>query len=382
MEPAHMHASSPTHAPRPTPFGQRGATLIISLVLVSVMSLVGISALSGANMQERMASNTRQQAEAFLAAEAGAAAAATWLLDNDDDWGDVGAISLPAFDNPNASYAVTIAFDTPAADQATITSIGTTNGGARRTITAVFDRATEGDSIVPPFAEAAFSCFGGNCSIEVGGSSTVRGTDWHVPANFNCAGAGCNGTLSDRDPVTGIYMAEGGDIDLGPGQQKAYGDPPTRITDEYTGDYGSEYWNGFISELTGITPPTEFVGSVSTGDIGTRETPTFSVLKEGAQVSGNVSGAGILIVEPGVSFTGTMHYEGLIIVLPGANFSAGNVRLFGAVVALSDDENPVDWDQTGNMDIKYSSEALENLGPIGETPGEPGRLTLWREVSA
>ena len=48
---------------------QRGAALIISLVLLAVMTLIGVFAMRGTTLEERMAGNMRDRDMAFQAAE-------------------------------------------------------------------------------------------------------------------------------------------------------------------------------------------------------------------------------------------------------------------------------------------------------------------------
>ncbi len=50
---------------------QRGAVLIISLLILLVMTMIGIVAMDSTTLEEKMAGNTRQRDLAFQAAEAG-----------------------------------------------------------------------------------------------------------------------------------------------------------------------------------------------------------------------------------------------------------------------------------------------------------------------
>ena len=59
---------------------QYGAILVISLVLLTVMSLIGVAAMQSTIMQERMAGNSRDLNLAFEAAEAGIREGETWLF--------------------------------------------------------------------------------------------------------------------------------------------------------------------------------------------------------------------------------------------------------------------------------------------------------------
>lgn len=50
---------------------QRGIALMLALVLLLMMTILGVSAMQGTNLQERMAGNMRDRGVAFEAAEAG-----------------------------------------------------------------------------------------------------------------------------------------------------------------------------------------------------------------------------------------------------------------------------------------------------------------------
>ncbi len=63
---------------------QQGAVLIVSLVMLIIMTLLGISAMNNTVMQERMAGNQRNSTLAFQAAEAALRAAEN---DIDNNWG-------------------------------------------------------------------------------------------------------------------------------------------------------------------------------------------------------------------------------------------------------------------------------------------------------
>ena len=64
---------------------ERGVALLMSVVLLLIMTIVGVSLVSGSVMQERMAANQRAQTLAFEAASAGVAEALNWGL-NTDNW--------------------------------------------------------------------------------------------------------------------------------------------------------------------------------------------------------------------------------------------------------------------------------------------------------
>ena len=72
-----MFATQPMSRPRPS--SQRGATLVVALVLLSVLMLSGLAAMYASNSQLRISANLQYQASALIQAENAAAAAESWL---------------------------------------------------------------------------------------------------------------------------------------------------------------------------------------------------------------------------------------------------------------------------------------------------------------
>ena len=70
---------------------QQGGVLIISLVILLVMTLLGVSAMTGSGLQERMVGNQKQAIGASMAAEAGAITAVRWLRAHPGAWGNAEA---------------------------------------------------------------------------------------------------------------------------------------------------------------------------------------------------------------------------------------------------------------------------------------------------
>jgi len=58
---------------------QGGMILVVTLVFLTVMTLIGVSALKGGTQQERMVGNARQRSQAFHAAEAALVAGENFL---------------------------------------------------------------------------------------------------------------------------------------------------------------------------------------------------------------------------------------------------------------------------------------------------------------
>ncbi|NIP73105.1 MAG: pilus assembly protein PilX [Gammaproteobacteria bacterium] len=77
-------------------FRQRGAVLAISLLMLLVLTLIGVTAMQTTTLEERMAGNTRDRELAFQAAEAG--------LRDAEDFIDNGVASAAAFNGANGLY--------------------------------------------------------------------------------------------------------------------------------------------------------------------------------------------------------------------------------------------------------------------------------------
>ncbi len=73
---------------------QRGAVLIISLMLLLVMTIIGVTALQTTSLEEKMSGNTRDRALAFQSAEVALRAGEEYL----------GSVALPNFNDTNGHY--------------------------------------------------------------------------------------------------------------------------------------------------------------------------------------------------------------------------------------------------------------------------------------
>jgi type IV pilus assembly protein PilX len=86
---------------------QNGAVLITGMVLLVLLTILGLVAMQGATLQERMAGNLEQQDIAFQAAEAALREAEAWIGIQ------VAGATLPAFDDTDGLYQMPSAGDPP-----------------------------------------------------------------------------------------------------------------------------------------------------------------------------------------------------------------------------------------------------------------------------
>lgn len=386
---------------------QRGAALVMALLILLVLTVIGISTAGVTLVQERMAANTKQQTAALFAAESGIAEVLWWLdRPNNPLACDVGMLS----GTPGGRFT---RFQVDCAEvlPGQIGSCGPGVDTCYRLLSTGDHLSADGEvqarrrvetlvGIAPgrdfgDVADAAVSCFGVSitCTVNAGGSpGSVDGRDYPVPGEFECQGAACR-TSPDPDrnaegnvDKTGARLWGAGDL-VGGANQYAGNPASEMISDPFQAESG---WNAWFDAWTEIQDalgePDVVTGAVNqTGELGTRGSPQFSRLASGSSVAGNLSGAGVLVVEPGVSFEGTMSYEGLVILMPGATLNTGNSTFYGAVIGVDGqvlDEPPGTGSTaitiSGNGEIRFSSEALDNarrlLGPEGV------EVLSWRQL--
>lgn len=80
------------------PATQRGAVLIVTLVMLLLLTLLALGSMRGTTLEERMAGNLRDESQAFQAAEMGQRVAEAWVMN----------ASLATLQNMTAPRSVTI----------------------------------------------------------------------------------------------------------------------------------------------------------------------------------------------------------------------------------------------------------------------------------
>ncbi len=238
----------------------------------------------------------------------------------------------------------------------------------------------------PADADGAVSVYGTNAEVQITGDARIDGRDYSVPPSFLCSGSGCSGALTTNPTAPGVFSSVTSTLVSAGGSAEILGNPPT--TNGATGLYSESYYENLVAGLMGCVAIT-IPGGVIGGNVvlGTRAQPVISLITGAARITGNVDGAGILLVTAGVEidFTGTFHYEGLVIMIgdgaPDASIEfndKGHAMIFGSLIAIGGE---LDLNPQGSPSIMYSREALANLANLQMPPGE---LTVqyWREVKA
>lgn len=138
----------------PVRASQSGAALIVVLLLLIIVTLLGLAALRGAIMQERMAASTTARSMAFQVAEAGLRQGEIIARD--------GSVTFPS----SGCSGGRCAMPAPNADPAWTANNFWTSGSGFQTGTAV---ATSAGNLTPKFVIENF----GQTTAGVGGSSCI-----------------------------------------------------------------------------------------------------------------------------------------------------------------------------------------------------------------
>lgn len=397
-------------------YNQRGAALVVGIIILTVVTIAGLSSMSGGSMQERMASNQNNKAISFMSAEAGAgwfmqrvrkeindgghaneAAWNTWANSLTPPPQKVSDTDFGFFEFANISFNFT-------AGNVTLDVIGESRSSsannaevfATTRLALVYNLHGSSSGFPPP--EAAYTCYGQHCTTATGSNSGSAiyydGRDWNLPASTSCTGSNCNGTLAGGG-TTGIYLIGNTSSNaISTGNQagdsrpeQIRGDPlarqqtdQTNADGEFTSAGGVSVtdWNDYVSDVLASTNPAPVTinasstNQVLSNNLGNRSNPNIvHITGSGSiQMSGNTHGAGVMIIDGPIAISpanGTATFEGLIILRNGARFTSGSgtFNVFGSIISLGGVQNQIDADFGGNFMLKYSSQALGNIMHLG-----------------
>lgn len=421
---------------------EAGSALILAMLILLVLTVIGISGANQAMLQERMAGNTKQQTDAFFAAESGVAELASWYEEN--DWPQSEGDTIPPSDGVVGdnnqlvfSNELVQGFDwTDDEIRVNVTGWVETSGSGRvseRTIQVGLVREPGN-----PFADgapAAITCEGGACNIQAGAGAPgfVDGRDHHSPSDAGCENQEClmvsgEGDIAHELAKPAIYLSDPDNSTVseqGAGDSKEPfcgalhpSDPEDLPEDVPSGSYDTaeveEYYCGDGEDAPGIVTEQDYL------DQGMDPPNTEAILGDGGPGSidansgydatfgdadnpkvtyigfhdGNVriddGSAGIIVVDGGeatLDLRGGDVFEGLIILKNGGKLdSRGNPDIYGSVIVDSSGLTEAQklfyqpFEGRGRPSIHYSTEALEKAGQVWGVGGA-GRVTSWLQIN-
>ncbi|ABI55611.1 PilX N-terminal domain-containing pilus assembly protein [Alkalilimnicola ehrlichii MLHE-1] len=389
---------------------QRGIALMMSLVLLAVLSLVGVTAMQGSVLQERMAGGQSTLQDAFLEAEADLVRQLNCVLDNSDDM-------------PNLEAECGLVID-PDTNTLELTANAVHATGARQVLAMnvrlnVLGEGDEGDERAGGFnSNAAVSCFGAECDVSPGPGAAdygIDGRDYTAPdltQGENCGIQGAHtrdfADADVRQDVAGAIVPEGDISDRpGAGGGGGRGGPPgggggggpsgiigsPDVIDNsthYEATYGHSTahavneFNQLINSLVqGREPSSHAVGAYEEGIYYAGEGDEITFSGEGQSGFG-----GIVILEGGsLNLDGNSCFSGLVLVRGGGTVTGGTSAIIGSVISIpgfDEQGEPLEsaLDTAGNTSFFYSAEALRRAGEIWDEEDDddgdgPSGIAEW-----
>lgn len=262
------------------------------------------------------------------------------------------------------------------ANEVRITATCEINGASEQSI-AILKR---GEGLPIPEVEGAMGIFTDNLSLSVSGSAfMITGNDTQP-----------DGTAGEDSPLPGMSVSSLTAYNeimssLNASQrervQGSGGTPSVNLDATMDNTALQDFFNAIIAN-----PDEYYAGDHSAtgiGSLGTPENPKIIVVDGTLSVT-NATGAGILIItESGVlDARGNFdNYQGLILIQGSADMTRGNINIYGAM--MFGGNNPslqIDIDFRGNVNIHYSSFALEYAQALADNSGG-GAATNYSIVS-
>jgi len=361
--------------------GNRGFVLVFSLLLLLTMTLVGISLMSGSQMQERMSGNARLQTIAFQSASAGASGAIEFVESFRDATGNS---VLPACGTSGPGARESWEKDWAVYDEETErwvprptrwietpVDVGTLDVKVVSRVYCLWP--TIGDGLAQPRSQAFVES---QATVRIGTrevaarSAEVRLRSGRIDSDGLdiCATRTiCKGDDTSYSVFDTLGMSSSGAFTMGGEDQHAMCVCNTPMRDELeaaiiaqpNGTYEGMNGTGVdafeivepVAPWDSVTNVRKFADLVkdlaeeskndysngfnsNNASFGTREAPQITYIDGDFESGGNPSGAGILVVNGDFTWTGNGQFDGLVVVL-GSNYTVtggGNGGVNGQLV--------------------------------------------------
>lgn len=403
---------------------QKGVALIISLILLTVITLISISSISSSIHEERIAASQKQINDAFMAAETGVSAAVKTFYDENEGFVWVWDETLEEYVfqeqdtidrimNQQAFVSIRPGLEwqiesiqhnsvVAGVEKLTIRSLGRLSG------LGVF-RKIEFDILIPHalFVDppAPLTLAGQVDHFGVGDSEHFKIAGENTPAivvDNDTEFPGSLETVINAIPESHIdnYIGESGETtndihDAVKAQNLGFWSNPNALRNfvEVAKLFGTTYSGATVFAAGDPNVPSDNFNIGQYTD-NTNNEFVISVVDGDATISGDRSGAGILIVAGELTWTGTPEFSGLVVVLGGrVNWSAGGDKGINGAMYIAN----IDLDQIDNNNSSFFEEiavtkkvGFSNDGSsilqfdrdlLNQVAGsESPRIVNWREV--
>lgn len=330
----------------------RGSVLIVALMLLLITTLVSIAGIANMQTNEKLAANTKQVSEAFLAAESGMIQMKT-LLDNEANaalWGDSEA-TLAAVNAQNRAMGNMVEWQIESVDYvtnpgfATIVSIGTvTSTGVQRKISTTYKPKKASGNL------GAMNIIGGIKIFDTANSNSFQIIGEKDSAGNVVGPALATNTDDNYDMIVDDINDKGRMANYIGGVKVVdfddpFGDPEKM--NQFIESIKAEYY-ALPAASRGTAPSNMGTPSVrdASGNIVVPAVEKITYVSGNIEFKGKAEGAGILVIEGNLTISGNLlEYEGLIVVR-GQSFQmngGGSRELLGSIVFA----NPIKDASTG-----------------------------------
>jgi len=366
---------------------EKGLVLVVTLLLLSVLVIMGTTAIMAVSTDIKIAGNYRQNQLALYNAEAGVEQVIRYLRTNTVTYPTTNAtdacinngtctssqyVQTPVTVPTGFSFVNTVnlyGYDV-ANDEYVFRMTGTGPGNASKRIEVHISRAFNLNQTV----DGALGMYGASPQVQGNGVGMIDGRDYLLPPT-NCSGNSCHTTPDGTGgDLPGLYSG----ADVSYDEITINGDPSNIAygTSEQISDKDDQ-WTAFAN---GIVASNLYDDTFSSD----RNNPKITVLKEPTKLTGNNHYYGILIVDGTdveldveLETGGTFTFEGLIILANGATLTTkGTANTYGSVITCNHSELTVTL--SGTPYLMYSSAAINNLSNI--TAPHALHKTAWRDV--
>lgn len=394
------------------PSKEQGSALILTLSVLVILSFLGVAALNSTDSETDLVYERLDRLTAFSLAESGLEHGKQYLKDNitdlDDKLDDLEDDPIEGEQpgkNPGKSYTLELDRSSDCDTSFCLISTGTVTWDSRPNQEVRLRLEVErGGSSVDMDLEAAINFFVPDPELELGNNGFyISGYEYDLPGHFDCAGGNCttDWKVDDDTSLPAVFSTE--DIDSGDDLEGGLEFKETdsledgiKVSDEI--DEDSSHWLDLMDDLEKSVPESNIITDTSdvggNANLGTRDNPEVHVVKKDKddkkppKITGQIDGAGILILKDGARFAGTFHFEGLVLVDMRDEdstefFSSGTADLYGGAVIASNEENEAD-DQKASFDgdtrFVYSNKALEYADQAGAVAFPKLRIESWERL--
>lgn len=384
---------------------EKGTALVLSMLLLLIATLIGISALNTSTYEIRISANERASVQAFYAAEAGINefigrfrdGATNEIADNDPSnphWkvllakypgqgaSRIGYVSgnphsVPSLQN-ELDFGVEIRHKTDADDKVVnyagipiyiLRSYGSTPDGGSKILEVELIKTPNYDPTAALYSEMLVH---------------IQGSSIYIDGRDNCGTMNKAGIITTTSGISPITESGNPSIDGSPPRLTQASIPaPTDLPLEEMLNYlkGATHFTYGFNENQALSGYSQDWGTPTGNSTGVPLTYTgpmnivyFNMLgTRTLKLTGDSHGAGILLVEGNIEINGDFNWYGVILVTGAVTFSGnGQKNVTGGI--LGGKNAVVETD--GNANILYCSAISKKLKDV--IP--PSKVIRWREI--